>query len=260
MEIVIDKSFLEGASASEFQALCSDYKVLFIESLFYELLTTKEEKRIRCFKKFPPGDAPVFRVPCIGTLLRYEIMHKSPAGSPWTHRIEKPFSFNRGLCLPGYRPPQDQVHALEEWSAEVDKRVSEHHDLATALVSRYPEIGACNDEVRRAKCSNLKEKATTGSALVLDFYRLLPLEEFPKSSLLTPEWALFRRLQAMILFSFDHLARYGLPYPGTPKNIEHEVHDFEYVTFGALAGAVATRDKKLAENFKLMVPNGVLFD
>jgi hypothetical protein len=41
MHVVIDKSYLQGASVDTIQRLCGEHKVLFIETLLYELLTTE---------------------------------------------------------------------------------------------------------------------------------------------------------------------------------------------------------------------------
>lgn len=54
MQLIIDKRYLQGASAHELRSLCAEHTVLFIETLLYELLTTEEEAvRKACFVKFP---------------------------------------------------------------------------------------------------------------------------------------------------------------------------------------------------------------
>jgi len=43
------------------------------------------------------------------------------------------------------------------------------------------------------------------------------------------------------------------------QKIEHKMLDIEYVILGALAGALASKDDKLVENYLLVCPDGLLF-
>jgi hypothetical protein len=40
--------------------------------------------------------------------------------------------------------------------------------------------------------------------------------------------------------------------------VEHDIHDMDYVIFGALCGALATKDVDVANNFLLSCPDGKL--
>ena len=57
-EIVVDKSFLDGAPALQIRELFTSHKALIIEPLFLELMTTKAKSQVRCFSKVPeePGE------------------------------------------------------------------------------------------------------------------------------------------------------------------------------------------------------------
>jgi hypothetical protein len=77
MQIVIDKSYLQGASLSILRGLCVEHSVLFTETMLYELLTTsKEAVRRACLDKLSEIGANIILIPCTGPLFRYEIEHE----------------------------------------------------------------------------------------------------------------------------------------------------------------------------------------
>ena len=63
MEIVIDKSYLQGASRERVRRLCEENTVLLTETLFYELLTTAVSVRAACFAKLLAKDNAVVLIP-----------------------------------------------------------------------------------------------------------------------------------------------------------------------------------------------------
>src|SRR5712692_5058891 len=66
LEIVLDKSYLDGASTASVIGLCDRYSVLMPQELFFELMTTSAKSQRRCFSKLPDRDAPVALVPPVG--------------------------------------------------------------------------------------------------------------------------------------------------------------------------------------------------
>jgi hypothetical protein len=64
-----------------------------------------------------------------------------------------------------------------------------------------------------------------------------------------------------LLFALDYVSRYGFSaLAEIPKRVEHDLHDIQYVLFGALCGALATRDEDIACNFTLACPEGTLLE
>jgi hypothetical protein len=62
-----------------------------------------------------------------------------------------------------------------------------------------------------------------------------------------------------LLYSLDYIARYGFTdLEKMPKRIEHDIHDMQYVLFGCLCGALATKDRDIMKNFRLACPEGKL--
>lgn len=259
MEIVIDKSYLQGAATDEVRCLCEEYIVLFAETLLYELLTTDEPTRDACFAKLPAKDNPVVLIPRAAPLFRHEIERRRPASPVVDHRIAVPFRFNPRLTRRTFRHPPDEEAALGEWRREVEREVATFHEIATGVTAWCPTLKTVSGETLRAACGDLKQQLCAETEIVRKVYRSLELEGFPCASMLDPSWALFRWVQAHLLFSLDYVGRYGLAeLPNIPKRVEHDIHDIQYVMFGALCGALATRDGEIAANFKLARPDGTL--
>jgi hypothetical protein len=91
MEIVIDKSYLQGASPDKIRDLCAEHTVLFIETLLYELLTTEAVVQRTCFDKLSEENDNVIVVPCTGPLFRHEMKCQRPASPLVDHRVQITF-------------------------------------------------------------------------------------------------------------------------------------------------------------------------
>jgi hypothetical protein len=259
VEIVIDKSYLQGAATKTVRRLCEEHAVLFTETLFYELLTTDEPKREACFAKLPAKDNPVTLIPGAGPLFRYEIEHRRPASPVVDHCIPVTFRFNPRLTSRTFQHPADEEVALGEWRREVEREVATFHEIATGVTTWCSALMTLSGEVLTAACEDLKQQLCSDTEIVRKVYGSLGLEGFPCASMLDPSWALFRWVQAHLLFSLDYVGRYGIgESPNIPKRVEHDIHDIQYVLFGALCGALATRDSEIAANFALARPNGTL--
>ena len=73
MDVVIDKSFLQGAPKDILQSLFKNQRVLMTHGNFYELLTTSSVERAHCFKRIPAVKNAVKRVEPMGSILRWEV-------------------------------------------------------------------------------------------------------------------------------------------------------------------------------------------
>jgi len=257
MQVVIDKSYLQGASADELQDLCAKHTVLFIETLLYEILTTEEEPvRRACFAKLGDMTDNVVLIPRTGPLFQHEIEHQQPASPLTNHRVQATF---QSLVTGVFSRPLDEQPALAEWRLEVQREVETFHQVATGMSAWCPALLEAQGAVFSTACDDLKRQACTDVDVVRKVYRSLGLEGFPCASLLDPSWALFRWVQMHLLFGLDYIRRYGFTdLAAVPARIEHDVHDLQYALFGTLCGALATRDADVARNFKLACPEGAL--
>jgi hypothetical protein len=259
MEIVIDKSFLQGAPGDVVRRLCDEHTVLLTETLFYELLTAAQHERDACFAKLPDRDNPVVLIPRPGPLFRHEIEELRGASPVANHRIPVTFRFNPNLRRRCFQHPADEQAALADWRRETEEEVGTFHKVATGVSAWCPSLTTVSGERLRVACEDLKRQACADTTVVRRVYLTLGLEGFPHASFLGSGWALFRWVQAHLLCSLDYVARYGFgDLARIPKRVEHDIHDIQYLLYGALCGALATRDSEIAANFSLARPDGTL--
>lgn len=261
VEIVIDKSYLQGAPSETIRKLCEEHTVVFTETLFYELLSTEEIIRDRCFAKLPASDNPVVLIPCLGPLIRCEIEKQKTASPILDHRLALSFRFNPRLSSRTFQHSAHEKATLEQWRRDVEGKVSRFHQVATGVSSWCPSLKAVSGEALRIACKDLKKQACADAEIVRMVYRDIRPEGFPPASFLDPSWALFRWVQVNLLFALDYLGRYGFAeLESLPQRVEHDIHDIEYVIFGALCGALATRDDDITDNFLLSHSDGKLLN
>jgi hypothetical protein len=257
MHIVIDKSYLQASSRTALRGLCADHTVFFIEALLYELLTTEEEAvQKMCFAKLPETSDNVVLIPGTGPLFRYEIEHQRPASPLTDHQVQATF---QDLVSSVSDRPLDEQPALAVWRSEMQREVETFHEVATGLSAWCPALPDARGSVRDTACEDLKRQACTDINVVRNVYCSLGLEGFPGAQLLDPSWALFRWVQMHLLFGLDYIRRYGFADRAVvPIRIEHDVHDLQYALFGALCGALATKDADIERNFRMACPAGTL--
>ena len=121
-----------------------------------------------------------------------------------------------------------------------------------------PQLRNLSGAALRIACEDLKQQAGTDADVVRNIYQSLEgLDGFPPASVLDAAWVLFRWVQVHLLFALDYVSRYGFSDRAMiPKRVEHDIHDIQYVLFGTLCGALATRDRSIACNFTLACPEG----
>lgn len=259
MEIVIDKSYLQGTPGEEVRRLCEEHTVLITETLLYELLTTDEPSRRRCFAKLPEKDNPVMLIPCTGPLFRYEIEKQRAASPIVDHRVAFSFCFNPRFKSRTFEHSAHEVATLEQWRCDVGSEVLRFQEIGMDVAAWCPSLKTVSGQALKVACGDLKEQACVDIEVVRMIYRSISPDGFPCASLLDPSWALFRWVQSHLLFALDYLGRYGFgDLPNIPKRVEHDIHDIDYVIFGALCGALATKDADIANNFLLSCPDGKL--
>jgi hypothetical protein len=262
--IILDKSYLEGASRAAIQELMERRTVLMCGALFYELLDTTAKQRTRCFAKLPAVENPLVLVDHVGELMRKEVETRRPSGLPSQHAIAIRFRFNPALLSETYELPPEAREAMQEEVQDLSSEAQRLVDLSESSPSMFPDLLKGNGETR-VKAGVDAEASIANPESLLPFYKQLsspdPSRPFPPVT--GPEWAHFRWLQVQMLFSIDLHVRYqGRLRANLTKNVlvklEHDVHDAQALALGVLEGALATREEKLARWFKLLKPNGEL--
>ena len=260
--VVLDKSYLEGASGQEIRELASCKKLLMPSALFYELMTTSPEQRRKCFRKLPPGDNPVTLVEHIGILLTHEVATGSPAGLPSDHCIKFPFQFNTKLLNDDYQLPPDALDAVNEQTQEVEEDIERLINFSETMGQLFPDglLGRSNlvEQARRTAFSTIADAVWIHA--FYDHVRANASEVHPCPEIkgAPMSWAHIRWLQVNLIFALDLHIRHGgrLRRNLTPDlrlRLEHDVHDAQLLVFGVLQGALATREKKLTRWHALLL-------
>ena len=268
--IVVDKSFLEGTATDRIRELATSYRLLVSDALFFELLTADVSSRKKCFSKFPPDENPVDLINHIGTLMRFEVEHKTPAGKPSTHRENQDFDFqfNSKLVSEEYELPSEAESVIEEHMAEIQSDVAAYLDRAEVVPTFFPDLLSGTTERRKVAVEEAEE-IIAKPGMLIPFYASLkspPGERsLPPPDMICEHWAVYRYLQVQMLFALDIFVRYQGQRPDTKnpniyERMEHDILDAQVLMLGCLEGAFATQERKLQRWWKLLCPYGDLYE
>jgi hypothetical protein len=268
-ELVVDKSYLDGLNPAAVNELCSKYQVLMTEELFFELITTDDQKRLRAFRKLPDRVDPVSLIPNVGTLLRYEQRSGKPSAPLHQHRISESFRFNARLRDGTFKFEGSYADELSNFRQQVESSTRGFIERCFAVQEFFPEFMGVKtsdfpEVLKSARCS-----MATDTERVRGVYSLLvaahPEASPPKPETIDARWAWFRWVQVQLIAALRVFVRYQgkMPEPSTPKFwtvAEHTLLDSYYVLFGALSGALASRDNEIKDDFRLLCPDGLLLE
>ncbi|HET7675544.1 MAG TPA: hypothetical protein VFL54_08480 [Gammaproteobacteria bacterium] len=265
--VILDKSFLQGASGDCIRALAETHRLVVSDALFYELLTAPEPGRSRCFAKFLPTENPVDLVSHIGELMRFEMDNRVCCGKPSAHREALRFKFNPALMAPDYILPAAGLQAVEEETARLRADVESFLERASMVPTFFPDL-LKGSTTQQKSAQAEAEQALAAPGSLMAFYSSLepPAGEkpLPPAHLVSEDWAVYRYLQVQMLFALDVYVRYQgkLPQPlsgAVYERMEHDVLDAEVLMLGCLEGAFGTRERKLQGWWRLLCPHGRLY-
>lgn len=266
-EIVVDKSFLDGAPGTQVLDVFTNHKALIIESLFFELMTTGAKSQVRCFSKVPDQPASFSLIPNIGTLLRYEFETRKPCLPLDDRRIEGAYIFNAKLCNGTFVPEGQVLADLEEMKTHVEADTKSFLERCQVIHLYFPELIGIEFRDFPAAVANARLSLATDFTRVRNIYAKLhaeaPEHEALEPELLGPQWAWFRWVQSQMLAALRIFGRYQCRIPDAPtprvlRNAEHSMLDVDYILAASLAGAIATNDAEVEEDFRLLCPNGLV--
>ncbi len=267
MYVILDKSYLDGSTASEIDDLAGKARLVISAALFHELITTRVESRVRCFSKLPQTDNPVDLFERIGNLAGLEMQTLAPAGLPSTHVLKLPFRFNASLRTEDYEFTAESIAAIADKSRITEESIDSLIELSDTTPSVFPDLASGSTE-QRQEALRQAHSLIADPARVVEFFTQFqspdPSRPFPLITDKPELWATIRWLQVRLLFTTDLYVRYQgrLAQTMTPRlrvRLEHDVHDAEILAAGAMEGALATREKKLRTWFRLIRPDGLLF-
>lgn len=266
--IILDKSYLDAVSPKQIKCLFKEHTVLMPDVLIYELTTTNEKSRKRCFNKFHNTTNPVELIPNIGTLLRYELMKHRPCTPLYDHREKIVFNFHNGLRDGSFNFTKEQLEARQNQEKLVEQDTRDFFDLAMMVNGFFPDLNCMRDKDLPQIIQEAKSQVATNIDMVRQIYESLLAHDAPpnavNANVLGPTWAYFRWVQVRVIYSLDLILSYRghIPSDITSKfwrRIEHHMLDAEYVILASLAGSFACNEKKLINYFKLICPEGFVF-
>ncbi len=263
--VILDKSFVQGAKAPDIQSLCAAGQALMPDVLFYEMISSKEPGRSRCFGKFPQSERPIIVVPNIGELLRYEFKNHRGSGAPSAHAKDIPYRFNPDLARSGYRLPDQARTVLDRELVRLESEVVSFIDLVNSAPLMFPDAFQGSAQSRAEARQQIEAELATPEPVLRLYSQLSPplgIENPPSASEIDPGWALYRSLQVKLFATLDLATRYG-PIPEVANGklhakMEHYMLDAQYAVLGALEGSLATRDNWMRDIWKKMCPDGRL--
>jgi len=264
--IILDKCFLQGASPDTLEQLSETYLLLMPDVLFYELISSVEPSRSRCFNKFPNSENPIPVTQHIGALLRQELETHKPCGLPSENLVDINYRFNPGLATGEYKLTNTDIETCKGIEEELDNDISKLLTRVHSLEDLFPDF---HNKLRHGQKAYAEElmiavaEDTTGIATFLSKLELPNGKSMPSKESLNPSWAIFRWFQVQLLFAIDIALRYGIQEefdltPSLRTKLEHDVLDSHYVIQGVLENSFATNEKKLKQFFELLSPEGNL--
>lgn len=265
--VVVDKSYLRGASKSLIGQLSQSNRLLMTESLFYELITN-EKDRAQCFSKLPIGENPVDLVMHVGGYLQKEHYRMKPAPKPSEAILKFPFRFHPALADGSFYPDFKQQQHIAQWAAEHRSDVQSLWVHARIVYERYPLIFSGSNEERAYARSEFERLIASSKEAVLAIYSGFKApkgnRKHPSVRLVDESWFIYKWVQVNVLFAVDVAVRYSQFLDGkVPREIEekleHDVLDSQYLMIGAHQGSFAVEEAKLKRWFRLLQPNGRLY-
>lgn len=267
--IVLDKSYLQGTGTTTIQAMLETRCVLMPSVLFYELMSTSEPGRSRCFAKIPTVETPLCVITDIDVILHSEFESHLPYGELLDYVVDAPYVFNpKFKKLSVYEFTSAERRLLEQWENYFSKQVELLGELMGNISLNFPKLHDGATEERILKYSEIEEKIVGDSDVVLFLYDAIwqpgrNQPSWPAATAIDSSWAIYRWVQAKLLFTLDSCAKYNgaLPVPmsrNTFLKFEHDMIDLEYLVHGVLQGAFATKDVKLQRWFQMLRPEGEL--
>lgn len=270
--IIVDKSYLRGKKGDQIASLGSSYSILMPECLLYEIVKSEGKERAMLLNKFPKGNSPFHMIPDFGAFLRMELRSHKAVGMPSSH-VRSPVDYSRNAKFMDENYSLDAMErsVVDKMRADATADANNFILLSQEFLKNYPEISTGSDQSRKIAAEELRTKVSREKDYVRRLYSTIKIThpnlaglKAPNPTIVDVDWASYRWVQIMTLFSIDIGSRYSninilsaLP-ENTIEKIRHDVMDFQYLLLGLLEGRFATTEGKLIDWYRLLSPSGVL--
>lgn len=267
MDIIIDKSYLEGSTKETIEILCNSHRVMMPDTLFYELVTTTDGSRQRCFAKIPKIENPLVLIPSVSTLLIYENETRMPCVPIYKRRLMINYKFNEELASGEFQFTDEQRKIREYQIQEVKNDTQDFIDRVDGIEEMFTEFSDCKKKDIPNVASKIRHEIVTNFELIKEIYggtigqSNLPINVNPKN--IGRNWAILRWVQIQLLYSLEFYTRYQGEFPKDVSGkfwtrVEHDMLDSHYIVLGVLAGGLASRDNNIIDMYTSLKPNGLL--
>lgn len=250
--LVMDKSFLQSISDKRLKGIADRYTFVVTSALYYELLPPLDNSRRSILARLG-----TFRRIHTPVLRRDERKH----GVPHQIRALDSLTVNPKV-ISGGRAMTEEEHTIQkEYESEVViPEIEFWRDVMRQGVLGFEDVDWAAVRADRSRLEPLLAKLCDRS-----FMRWIARETgFPHHELIDETWFSYRSLQAKLIHG---LFLYGCyPNPQAPRkelDLEHDVHDTDYLSLGLHLGRFATNEsqkdfRKLGWRFKFLCPEGEL--
>jgi len=269
MQIVVDKSYLQGVSAKSFKRFYEDNTLLMPTTLFYEIMTTKLIKRLDCFRTIPAVDSPFVLLQDISVFYLFEVeTHKK-----WTNSYDlyykEDYDFNSRLCDPNFELRDEDLKYFKKLEDATKKRTRNFIEAAKLLPGFFPSLHEYEPSNDNTPIVQALDSIYHDKSKMIEIYRyfenksqkVYPNQQWPRNESIREDWAIYRWLQIRLIAEIKYVEKYGTSgrIRENLEKMENELLDLEYLFFACLFGALASNDKEMIERFKILRPDGRVF-
>jgi hypothetical protein len=250
-QAVLDKSFAQG-SKRQLASLVDQYEIVVTSSFFYESFSEVQKNRGRVF-----GKLPEFVYIDTSALCRFELEQHKPA----TPDFSEILYINPSIVDGSRNLTGDEASIVTDFESEIiAPQVDFWQKVQCIGVPGFSaeEIGAAMHDVKQTKllCLRIRD---------VGFIRQIAKElGVGFADHLDETWILFRRIQAYLINGVILCCLCSdRNFPRSAKNLEHDIHDIDYLCLALHVGAFATNESptdpmKLGWKFKFLLPQGRL--
>jgi len=182
-----------------------------------------------------------------------------PCTPLYDHRLRMVFAFNEHLSRGDYVGPSELWKSMAEERRNIHKMVTGFVECIASIPSWFPDLKDYKPGQSSRVIDELQAELGKDEEVVRSIYRKTHDNRFPRAELVGKEWAHFRHLQLWLIAGLEYIRSYGTSdFSVVSEKVVHTYIDIQYGIFGALAGALATRDEFLGRSFRLVCPKGLL--
>jgi hypothetical protein len=243
-DILIDKSWVHGASVSALTNVAARHRLLMPEALFYEILTTKDEERRRCFGRLSMIESSISLLCGIPDLFRYEAATGKPAVPLRERCIGPSISFHPEAGKSGYPFSAEQIAVIEAERTEREGAGLQDAKEMSSLVSGwFPDLKGLPLGSPRERIEPYLKRVATDTQMVRDIYGD------------DGNWTFFRHVQVKLVGALEYTRRFGdRNKDAEGKKIPNFFLDQEYLIPALLADGLASSDGEMQAFYELLAP------